>query len=95
MLPRTKWPNGHEMRRATGANARRTSGARSSDILIDQGLADQFLAVQLKPELFEIACAQAGQRLILRRHAGYDHGYYFIQSFIADHLAHHAKTLVR
>jgi S-formylglutathione hydrolase len=81
--------------RAYDASELVKSGARSSDILIDQGLADQFLAVQLKPELFEIACAQAGQRLILRRHAAYDHGYYFIQSFIADHLAHHAKTLLR
>ena len=51
-------------------------------ILIDQGLADKFLAEQLHPELFEAACAAAGQPLTLRRHAGYDHGYYFIQSFI-------------
>jgi Predicted esterase len=48
-------------------------------ILIDQGLADQFLATQLHPHLFESACAQVGQPLTLRRHAGYDHGYYFIQ----------------
>lgn len=69
------------------------AGAQTSEILIDQGLADQFLAVQLKPELFEAACAKAGQRVILRRHAGYDHGYYFIQTFIAQHLAHHARAL--
>ena len=62
-------------------------------ILIDQGLADKFLAEQLYPEAFEAACAWAGQPLTLRRHAGYDHGYYFIQSFIADHLAHHARVL--
>lgn len=62
-------------------------------ILIDQGLADKFLAEQLYPEAFEAACARAGQPLTLRRHAGYDHGYYFIQSFIADHLAHHARVL--
>ena len=62
-------------------------------ILIDQGLADQFLATQLHPHLFESACAQVGQPLTLRRHAGYDHGYYFIQSFIADHLQHHASAL--
>ena len=62
-------------------------------ILIDQGLADKFLAEQLYPEAFEAACARAGQSLTLRRHAGYDHGYYFIQSFIADHLAHHARVL--
>jgi S-formylglutathione hydrolase len=62
-------------------------------ILIDQGLADKFLAEQLYPEVFEAACAQAGQSLTLRRHAGYDHGYYFIQSFMADHVAHHARVL--
>ncbi|PJI98451.1 S-formylglutathione hydrolase [Acidovorax sp. 69] len=62
-------------------------------ILIDQGLADKFLADQLHPQLFEEACAHIGQPLTLRRHAGYDHGYYFIQSFMADHLAHHAQGL--
>ncbi|MDO8330604.1 MAG: S-formylglutathione hydrolase [Fluviicoccus sp.] len=62
-------------------------------ILIDQGLADKFLAEQLYPEAFEAACAEAGQPLTLRRHAGYDHGYYFIQTFMADHVAHHARVL--
>jgi S-formylglutathione hydrolase len=62
-------------------------------ILIDQGLADKFLADQLHPELFEAACAAAGQPLALRRHAGYDHGYYFVQTFVPDHLAHHARQL--
>jgi len=62
-------------------------------ILIDQGLADKFLAEQLHPELFEAACARAGQPLTLRRHAGYDHGYYFIATFMAEHLAHHAQAL--
>jgi S-formylglutathione hydrolase len=62
-------------------------------ILIDQGLADKFLAEQLYPETFEAACAQVGQPLTLRRHAGYDHGYYFISSFIDDHLRHHADAL--
>lgn len=62
-------------------------------ILIDQGLDDKFLANQLQPERFEAACAEAGQTLILRRHAGYDHGYYFIASFIEDHLRHHAAQL--
>lgn len=62
-------------------------------ILIDQGLADKFLEGQLHPHLFETACAQIGQPLTLRRHAGYDHGYYFIQTFIDDHLEHHAKGL--
>ena len=64
-------------------------------ILIDQGLADKFLAEQLHPHLFEAACASAGQPLTLRQHAGYDHGYYFISSFITDHLRHHAQELVR
>lgn len=64
------------------------------DILIDQGLADPFLAQQLHPERFEQACAQAGQPLRLRRHPGYDHGYYFISSFIVDHLEYHAAQLV-
>ncbi len=59
-------------------------------ILIDQGLADKFLAEQLYPEAFEAACATAGQPLTLRRHAGYDHGYYFISTFIEDHLRFHA-----
>ena len=62
-------------------------------ILIDQGLADKFLAEQLHPHLFEAACTAIGQPLTLRRHAGYDHGYYFVQSFMADHLQHHARAL--
>lgn len=61
-------------------------------ILIDQGLGDKFLADQLLPERFEQACASANQPLTLRRHAGYDHGYYFISSFMEDHLRfHHAQ----
>ena len=67
----------------------------SGSILVDQGLSDKFLAEQLHPELFEAACAKAGQPLTLRRHAGYDHGYYFIATFMADHLRHHAAQLVR
>jgi S-formylglutathione hydrolase len=63
------------------------------EILVDQGLADKFLAEQLKPQLLEAAAAAGGQKLTLRRHAGYDHGYYFIQSFVADHLAHHGRQL--
>jgi len=62
-------------------------------ILIDQGLADQFLPNQLRPDIFEAACAKSAQPLTLRRHAGYDHGYYFISTFIADHLAFHAERL--
>lgn len=62
-------------------------------ILIDQGLADKFLVEQLKPELFEAACRNVGQSLTLRRHGGYDHGYFFISSFMEDHLRHHAAVL--
>lgn len=63
-------------------------------ILIDQGLADQFLPLQLHPHLFEAACAKTSQPLTLRRHAGYDHGYYFVSTFMQDHLAHHARQLL-
>lgn len=69
------------------------AGARVPKILIDQGLDDQFLPTQLNPELFEAACREAGQPLELRRHAGYDHGYFFISTFIADHIRHHAAAL--
>lgn len=63
-------------------------------ILIDQGLADKFLAEgQLQPEAFETACAAVGQPLTLRRQAGYDHGYYFVASVVEDHLRHHAAQL--
>jgi S-formylglutathione hydrolase len=62
-------------------------------ILIDQGLSDKFLATQLRPEVFESACAQAGQRLELRRHSAYDHGYYFISTFMEDHLRFHRDNL--
>ncbi|CAG9198365.1 S-formylglutathione hydrolase FrmB [Paraburkholderia sabiae] len=63
-------------------------------ILVDQGLADAFLAQQLNPDVFEAACKAAGQPLTLRRHEGYDHGYFFISTFIEDHIAHHAKVLL-
>ena len=63
-------------------------------MLIDQGEADKFLETQLRPELFDQACAEAGQPLLLRRHAGYDHSYWFIASFIDDHLRHHAAGLL-
>lgn len=69
------------------------AGARVPPLLVDQGLADKFLAEQLHPNLFEDACRAAGQPLVLRRHDGYDHGYYFIQTVVADHLAHHAQAL--
>ena len=67
--------------------------ARKPQILIDQGLSDQFLQTQLHPHLFEDACKKAGYPLQLRRHEGYDHGYYFISTFMQDHLVHHARIL--
>ena len=69
------------------------SGARAPALLVDQGLADKFLAEQLHVDRFEAACREAGQSLTLRRHAGYDHGYFFIASFIEDHLRFHADAL--
>lgn len=65
----------------------------ADEILIDQGTADKFLAEQLHPNLFAAAARQSGQKLRLRMQEGYDHGYYFIQTFMADHLKHHAARL--
>ena len=62
-------------------------------ILVDQGTADQFLAKQLRPELFEAACAAAGQPLELARRDGYDHGYFFVGSFMERHLRWHHESL--
>ncbi len=68
-------------------------GAHVPDLLVDQGEADAFLAEQLRPELLEGACAAAGIGLTLRRQPGYDHSYYFISTFMADHLRWHAERL--
>lgn len=68
-------------------------GARVPELLVDQGEADAFLTSQLKPELLEAACAEAGIALTLRRLAGYDHSYYFISTFMTDHLRWHAERL--
>lgn len=62
-------------------------------LLIEQGEADEFLASQLKPELLEAACRATGHPLTIHRRPGYDHSYYFIASFIGDHIAHHAAAL--
>jgi S-formylglutathione hydrolase len=62
-------------------------------ILIDQGTADSFLEKQLMPKVFEQACAKAGQPLTLRMQEGYDHSYYFISTFVEDHIRHHAEIL--
>lgn len=68
-------------------------GARVADLLVDQGLADNFLEAQLQPERLEAVCAAAGIKLTLRRHDGYDHGYWFIQSFVEDHLRWHGERV--
>lgn len=68
-------------------------GARVPDILVDQGTADSFLESQLKPRLLQDACAKAGQPLTLRMQEGYDHSYFFIATFIEEHLRWHAERL--
>ncbi|MCA1455711.1 S-formylglutathione hydrolase [Bradyrhizobium sp. BRP22] len=68
-------------------------GARFSDLLVDVGDADSFLAEQLRPELLQQACANAQIPLLLRRQEGYDHSYYFISTFMGDHLRWHAARL--
>jgi S-formylglutathione hydrolase len=70
-------------------------GARLPELLVDQGEADTFLGEQLRPELLEAACAAGGIPLTLRMQAGYDHSYYFIATFMADHVAWHAERLSR
>ena len=79
--------------RAHDAVALIEDGARVEGLLIDQGDADNFLAEQLRPELLEAACATAGIPLELRLQPGYDHSYYFISTFMADHLRWHSKHL--
>ena len=67
--------------------------ARFPPLLVDQGTSDQFLENQLHPHLLEQAAKKVGYPLTLRRQPGYDHGYYFIATFMEDHLRHHARTL--
>lgn len=86
---RTAWM-GHD---ATELMAQQDSAPYPGGILIDQGLDDKFLKEQLHPHLFEAACEAVGQPLTLRRHAGYDHGYYFVSTFVEDHLRFHAAGL--
>ncbi len=68
-------------------------GRRVPDLLIDQGMADQFLDLQLSPEILEKTCREANQKLTLRFHSGYDHGYYFISTFVGEHLKYHSERL--
>ncbi len=70
-------------------------GARVPELLVDVGTADPFIEKELRPELLEAACAEAGIPLMLRRQAGYDHSYYFISTFMAEHLRWHAERLHR
>jgi S-formylglutathione hydrolase len=79
--------------RAYDACALIADGARVPQILVDQGMSDQFLVDQLKPELLEAACRDAGISLTLNRRDGYDHSYFFVASFIEDHLRWHAERL--
>lgn len=79
--------------RAYDACALIADGARLPEILVEQGTADPFLANQLKPELLEEACRSAGIALTLNRREGYDHSYFFVSSFIADHLRWHAARM--
>ena len=68
-------------------------GARLDELLVDIGLGDPFFEKELRPEYLERACADAGIPLTLRRHAGYDHSYYFISTFMADHVRWHAERM--
>ncbi|WP_321447901.1 S-formylglutathione hydrolase [uncultured Cohaesibacter sp.] len=79
--------------KAHDATALLASAKERLPILIDQGDADDFLAGQLKPEIFEAEAKRVGHPLTLRMQGGHDHSYYFIASFIGDHIAHHAKGL--
>jgi S-formylglutathione hydrolase len=79
--------------RAWDATALIAAAPERLPLLIDQGDADEFLASQLQPEHLQAACAAAGHPLALRLQPGYDHSYYFVASFIGEHLAHHAAAL--
>jgi S-formylglutathione hydrolase len=79
--------------RAYDATALIEDGARVSEILVDQGAADNFLVEQLKPELLQAACEKAGIALTLRMQPGYDHSYFFISTFMDDHIRWHAERL--
>ena len=86
---RTAWM-GHD---ATELMAEQDAAPYPAGVLIDQGTEDKFLQEQLHPHLFEAACEAVGQPLTLRRQQGYDHGYYFVSTFVEDHLRFHAQGL--
>ena len=85
--------DGHDAWRRYDSVALINDGARFSDFLVDYGDADQFLTEQLRPELLERACLQARIPLTLRRQNGYDHSYYFVSTFMEDHMRWHAERL--
>jgi S-formylglutathione hydrolase len=93
-LPRYLGKKGHAWRMADTVSLLE-DGRTTSTLLVDQGTQDQFLSAQLRPDLLQAACRSAGQSLIFREHPGYDHGYYFIQTVIDDHLDHHFAGLTR
>jgi S-formylglutathione hydrolase len=78
---------------AYDATALVASATERLSLLVDQGDADEFLRAQLQPEWLQAACAAAGHPLVLRMQPGYDHSYYFIASFIGEHIAHHARAM--
>lgn len=80
--------------RAWDASVLMAESAHPAEILVDQGEADPFLERELHPRSLEAAAARSGQRLALRRHPGFDHSYYFVASFVEDHLRHHARILL-
>lgn len=92
-LPRYLGEDREAWKQADSVELIRSGHRFDGTILVDQGDADQFLSNQLKPELLVEACKQAGQPLELRMQGGYDHSYWFIQSFMAEHLHHHARAL--
>jgi S-formylglutathione hydrolase len=85
--------NDEKAHRAHDAVALIEDGARLPELLVDQGAADSFLQDGLRPWLLEEACKAAGIPLTLRMQEGYDHSYYFISTFMADHIAWHSARL--
>ena len=86
-------PAGWREHDASALMRRQATSPWPEGLLVDQGLLDKFLVDQLHPQRLEGACAEVRQALTLRRHAGYDHGYFFVQTFMADHLRHHHRIL--
>jgi S-formylglutathione hydrolase len=92
-LPRYLGENKESWKQYDSCELIRSGKRFPGTILIDQGDADKFLAVQLQPQRIEAACREAGQAVTVRMQPGYDHSYYFISTFMEDHLRHHAKAL--